>query len=102
MTLFESFKAEIQNHKDQLQEERLQVRKDMDTNFADPSLMEVDENLLTKAKALNPMELKLGLNLVNKLGVLLVILAVILAGRYTFTNWFTDSMKGIGFMVLVY
>ncbi len=43
LTLFESFKAEIQNHKDQLQEERLQVRKDMDTNFADPSLMEVDE-----------------------------------------------------------
>ncbi len=27
----------------------------------------------------------------------MVILAVILAGRYTFTNWFTDSMKGIGF-----
>lgn len=57
----------------------------------------IGEERIEQMKRRNNFELKLGLNLINKLGVILIFLAVILAGRYSYTHWFNAYAKGISF-----
>lgn len=72
----------------------------LNDSYADPELGTADDALLERLKKGNSFELKLGLGLINKLGVVLIFLAVILAGRYTYSHWFNDYAKGITFYVL--
>ncbi len=79
---------------------RKQADDALDGNYSAPELSEVDDALLQRLKRGNNVEIKLGLNLINKLGVILIFLAVILAGRYTYGHWFGDYAKGITFYAL--
>ncbi len=72
----------------------------LNESYANPELGSVDDALLERLKKGNSFELKLGLGLINKLGVVLIFLAVILAGRYTYSHWFNDYAKGITFYIL--
>lgn len=83
-----------------LEAARTSGENDLNAQYGNPELTAVDDGLLERLKKGNSFELKLGLNLVNKLGVILVFLAVILAGRYTYSHWFNDYAKGITFYVL--
>lgn len=74
--------------------------KDLEEQYGNPELGAVDDALMERLKKGNSFELKLGLNLINKLGVILIFLAVILAGRYTYGHWFNDYAKGITFYAL--
>ncbi|MFD1903382.1 DUF2339 domain-containing protein [Paenibacillus rhizoplanae] len=44
--------------------------------------------------------MKIGLNWINRLGILLLILAVGAGFRYTYSTWFNDYMKGSAFFLL--
>ncbi|WP_435922927.1 DUF2339 domain-containing protein [Paenibacillus sp. DYY-L-2] len=48
----------------------------------------------------NWLEMKIGLNWINKLGVLLIILAVGAAFQYSYLTWFNGYMKGASFFLL--
>lgn len=42
----------------------------------------------------NEIEMKIGLNWVNKLGIILILFGVGAAAKYSFATWFNDYMKG--------
>lgn len=44
--------------------------------------------------------MKIGLNWINRLGILLLILAVGAGFRYSYSTWFNDYMKGSAFFLL--
>jgi hypothetical protein len=60
---------------------------------------EISEELVGERIRQNQLELKIGLNLANKVGILLILFGVAAAFRYTYA-WFSDYMKGIVFFIL--
>ena len=60
----------------------------------------VDEETLQRRRKQNRIEMKIGLNWINRLGILLLILAVGAGFRYTYSTWFNDYMKGSAFFLL--
>lgn len=91
---------EIAELRQQMEAARKQAENILEENYGDSELGVVDDALIDRLKKGNNFEIKLGLNLFNKLGVILVFLAVILAGRYTYSHWFSNYAKGITFYVL--
>lgn len=61
---------------------------------------EISEETMQKRMKQNQFEMKLGLNWINKLGILLIILGVGAAFKYSYSNWFTGNMKGVVFFLL--
>ncbi|TKH45858.1 DUF2339 domain-containing protein [Paenibacillus terrae] len=61
---------------------------------------EISEETMQKRMKQNQFEMKLGLNWINKLGMLLIILGVGAAFKYSYSNWFTGNMKGVAFFLL--
>ncbi|MFD2625212.1 DUF2339 domain-containing protein [Salibacterium salarium] len=55
---------------------------------------EVTEDVIQKRAKQNQIEMKIGLHWINKLGMLLIILGVAAAFRYSYTSWFNDYLKG--------
>ena len=60
---------------------------------------EVDEATIQRRIKQNQIEMKIGLNWINKLGILLIILGVGAAFRYSYSTWFTGYMKGTAFFL---
>jgi hypothetical protein len=54
----------------------------------------VSPEIIEKRIKQNEIELKIGLNWVNKLGILLIVFGVGAAAKYSFATWFNDYMKG--------
>lgn len=61
---------------------------------------ELTEEVIQKRVKQNQLEMKIGLNWINKLGMLLIIFGVAAAFRYSYTNWLNDYFKGSMFFVL--
>lgn len=61
---------------------------------------EVSEEILKKRMKQNQIEMKIGLNWVNKIGIILLLFGVAAASKYTYSTWFNDYLKGISFFVL--
>lgn len=60
----------------------------------------VSEETLLRRRKQNRIEMKIGLNWINRLGILLLILAVGAGFRYSYSTWFNDYMKGSAFFLL--
>lgn len=60
----------------------------------------ISEEVLERRRKQNQIEMKIGLGWINKLGILLLLLAVGAGFRYTYSNWFTGYMKGSAFFLL--
>lgn len=72
----------------------------MDSGLDDLAAEGVDEETLQRRRKQNRIEMKIGLNWINRLGILLLILAVGAGFRYTYSTWFNDYMKGSAFFLL--
>ena len=70
--------------------------RQLDELAAEPISPEVAQKRIKQ----NELEMKVGLNWVNKLGVLLILLGVGTAAQYTYSTWFNDSMRGAGIFAL--
>ncbi|ETT54184.1 hypothetical protein C162_05029 [Paenibacillus sp. FSL R7-269] len=76
------------------------LRGTIDSGLDDLTAEGVDEETLLRRRKQNRIEMKIGLNWINRLGILLLILAVGAGFRYTYSTWFNDYMKGSAFFLL--
>ncbi|OWA35967.1 hypothetical protein B9G55_08805 [Saccharibacillus sp. O16] len=60
----------------------------------------VDEATIQRRIRQNRIEMKIGLNWINRLAILLILIAVGTAFRYTYAVWFNDYMRGSIFFLL--
>lgn len=72
----------------------------LDSRLDDFAAEGVSEETLLRRRKQNRIEMKIGLNWINRLGILLLILAVGAGFRYTYSTWFNDYMKGSAFFLL--
>ncbi len=60
----------------------------------------VSEEVIQRRIKQNQMEMKIGLNWINKVGILLLLFGVSAAAKYSYSTWLTEEMKGILFFLL--
>jgi len=60
----------------------------------------IDEETLKRRIRQNNIEVKIGLSWLNKIGLLLILLGVATAVKYTYSYWFNNYMKGLFIFLL--
>lgn len=88
------------NHRLALQEQQRQIGADLGQGYEELAQEGVSEETIQKRIKQNQIEMKIGLNWINRLGILLLILGVGAAFRYSYSTWFNDYMKGAAFFLL--
>lgn len=90
----------ILHERQRLREAETRLNSRMEHGLSDLASEEISEEVLERRRKQNQIEMKIGLGWINKLGILLLILAVGAGFRYTYSNWFTGYMKGSAFFLL--
>ncbi|MCT4595691.1 MAG: DUF2339 domain-containing protein [Anaeromicrobium sp.] len=86
-------KEKIEKEKDSLFEE---IKREYDELKNEG----VSHEVLEKKKKYNDIEVKIGINWINKAGIILVLLGVATGMKYTYSTWFNEYMKAIsGFLL---
>ena len=99
-SLVEEKKKDIENRKSNLLGE-------LKHEYDELKNQKISDEVIEKKKKQNNLEVKIGLNWVNKIGIIVLLLGIITAMKYSYSTWFNDQMKGIvgfilggGFLVL--
>ncbi|PAB59487.1 hypothetical protein CCE28_09735 [Anaeromicrobium sediminis] len=86
--------------KEKIEKERDSILEEIKREYDELKNEGVSNEVLKKKKKYNDIEVKIGLNWINKAGVILVLLGVSTAMKYTYSTWFNEYMKGIsGFLL---
>jgi uncharacterized membrane protein len=76
------------------------LQSDLDGKYRELADEGISEEVLLRRRKQNQIEMKIGLNWINRLGILLLILAVGAGFRYSYSTWFNGYMKGSAFFLL--
>ncbi len=74
--------------------ERERMRASVDDEYRSLSDRALDDKTIERRTRQNKMEMKVGLSLVNKAGVILILLGVGASVQYGYSNFFNDWIKG--------
>jgi uncharacterized membrane protein len=80
----------------QSKEEKQKLNKEYNELQQAPISPEVVQKRLKQ----NSVEVKIGLSWINRIGIILILLGVASAARYTYANWFNEYMKGAFIFIL--
>lgn len=93
-------KEKIKENKESFNNQKQNILDELKAEYQSLKNKEISEEALEKKKKYNDLEVKIGLNLINKLGMILILLGSITAMKYTYTNWLNDYTKaGLGFLL---
>jgi DNA anti-recombination protein RmuC len=93
--LNEHIQEKIKERKTKLQEALSEIVKERNEDFDKMADEEITEEVIQKRIKNNNIENKIGSSLINKIGILLIIIGASTALKYTYSNFFTNEMKGI-------
>ncbi len=96
----QSLGEKIREYREQLGADADGVSNLIQTKF--DALMEegVSEEIIQKRIRQNETEMKIGLNWINKIGIILILFGIGAAAKYVHSTWFTDYMRGASFFIL--
>ncbi|WP_068779859.1 DUF2339 domain-containing protein [Paenibacillus sp. GM2] len=89
----------IQRHRQFIYEAERQIHEQAIDGYQQLEAEGVDEHTIQRRVKQNQLEMKIGLNWINKLGILLLIIGMGAAFKYTY-SWFSAYTKGAVFFVL--
>ncbi|MCM3042227.1 DUF2339 domain-containing protein [Paenibacillus motobuensis] len=89
----------VQLHRQYLYEEERRIHREALDGYESLEAEGVDEHTIKRRVKQNQLEMKIGLNWINKLGILLLIIGMGAAFKYTY-SWFNAYTKGAVFFVL--
>jgi hypothetical protein len=90
----------IMLHREQLIEQEKRLHQQVSGGLDQLAGEEVTEEIMQKRIKQNQFEMKIGLNWLNKVAILLIILAVGTTFKYAYSGWFNDYMKASTFFLL--
>ncbi|XMB86156.1 DUF2339 domain-containing protein [Mycoplasmatota bacterium WC44] len=86
---------EIEKQKQFVLNSELKSFEEVKEEYNELSKRDITEDMLERNKRLNSLELKLGMNVFNYFGIILLLLAIVTFGRYVYVNFFTNTIKTI-------
>ncbi|HEY2494455.1 MAG TPA: DUF2339 domain-containing protein [Paenibacillus sp.] len=90
----------LMKQRERVKEDGIRLRQYASMGLDQLGAEEVTEEVMQKRIKQNQFEMKIGLNWISKLGMLLLILAVGVAFKYTYSDIFNGYMKGSTFFLL--
>jgi hypothetical protein len=90
----------IRFQREQLALEEKNLTTQVSNHMDGLAVEEISEEVAQKRIKQNQIEMKIGLNWVNKIGIILILFGVAAASKYSYSTWFNDYMKGISFFLL--
>lgn len=95
-----SLNDSVLRHRLALREAEQPLAAEVDNRLDELAAEGVSEETVRRRRRQNRIEMKIGLNWINRLGILLLILAVGAGFKYSYSTWFTGYMKGSAFFLL--
>jgi hypothetical protein len=90
----------VARHREKLEEEERRLQARIESGYERLAEEEVSEEVIQRRIKQNQVELKIGLNWMNKIGILLILFGVGAAFKYSYSTWFNSYMKGSAFFLL--
>ncbi len=90
----------IEAMRKKIEKDEITVVQSIKEGYRDLSSEPVDDETLQKRMKRNSLELKIGLNWINKIGIFLILIGIGYAAQYSYNQWFTDTMRSITFFIL--
>lgn len=95
-----NIEEKIKKQKEIFQEQKDNILDQVKREYDELKNEGISEEILQKKKKYNDIEVKIGLSWINKVGIILLLLGISTAMKYTYSTWFNDYMKGIsGFLL---
>ncbi|WP_078555606.1 DUF2339 domain-containing protein [Alkalihalobacterium alkalicellulosilyticum] len=95
-----SLEQKLNEQRRELEAKERDLLQGIKSEIEDVGSEPVSEEVIQKRMKQNQIEMKIGLNWVNKIGILLILFGVGAASKYTYSTWFNDYMKGSVFFLL--
>jgi uncharacterized membrane protein len=92
--------GKIREHREQLSVNSERVAGGIQNQFDALGAEGVSEEVIQKRIQQNETEMKIGLNWINKIGIVLILFGIGAAAKYVHSTWFTDYMRGASFFLL--
>ncbi|MDF2535579.1 MAG: Protein of unknown function transrane [Bacillales bacterium] len=89
----------IREYREHLSAEAGGVANLIQSKFDDLMGDGVAEEVIQKRIRQNETEMKIGLNWINKIGIILILFGIGAAAKYVHSTWFTDYMRGAPFFI---
>ncbi len=90
----------IREQLEQFNQTQQQLREELHSRMDSMARAEITPELMAKRAKQNQWEMKLGLNWINRIGVLLILFGVGAVFNYSYNTWMNNYLKGICFFVL--
>jgi len=90
----------IQLKRERMAEEEKKLLQGLSSGYDQLASEEVSDEVIAKRMKQNQIEMKIGLNWINKIGMLLIIFGVGAAFKYSYSTWFSDYAKGTVFFLI--
>jgi uncharacterized membrane protein len=90
----------VRRHRERMEEEERRLQARIDDGYQRLAEEEVSEEVIQRRLKQNQVEMKIGLNWMNKIGILLILFGVGAAFKYSYSTWFNSYMKGSAFFLL--
>lgn len=92
--------GELRAQAERFREAQQQLKAEFGSQMDSMAAAEITPEILVKRAKQNQWEMKVGLNWINKIGILLILFGVGAVFNYSYHNWMNDYMKGICFFIL--
>lgn len=92
-------KLELENKisvkREKIKNEKINIIDELKREYDELKNEKINTEIIEKKRKHNDIEVKIGLNWINKAGIILLLLAVGTAMKYTYSTWLNSYMKGI-------
>jgi len=85
----------IRTRQEELAAQQAGILEELKQDYDGLAGEDVSEEVMRERVRQNSVELKLGLNWANRIGVFLILAGVVTAMQYTYSVWFNDYMRGV-------
>ena len=90
----------VKEKQERLELQKKDIMEELKSEYEELKNEKLSEETIEKKKKQNNLEVKIGLNWINKVGIIILLLGIATAMQYTYSTWFSDYMKGIfGFVI---
>ena len=90
----------IEARRMKIESEAKSVSRILAEEYTKMSRKSINQETIEKRKKQNKIELKIGLNLLNKIGIILILFGISVAAKYSYSRWFNNYARGISFFFI--
>ena len=98
--LEDELQLKLREKSEKLKREKVNILSEIKEEYSQLREEVVSEETIKKRQKQNDIEVKIGLNVINKIGIILMLLGLTTLMKHTYSNWLNDYTKSIAGLLL--